>query len=438
MSIVDRFRRGAKAFASEETPVETAQSEPVNAFPNMLTNADLVASALRVPVFARSIDIMSSLVAQLITSPGALHVIGPDGNAMDRESRRIKKILELMTGIGEDFWQETAAGFMLYGNAFTYPVGKDFDRIPRTLVRMDPSSVTVEWVNLNSAMLGGQYRYGLKPSNTGLTDADRKWYPEPQLLISRWNRLPRNGSIGSFALPGSNSGALSDSPLSGLRDTIEIARRSDQWLSLLFDPKRGSAGKQDSFISSPIEMTDADYKRQAKHVRESDRLGLPIMVGNGAQVGSVGNTQRQEFVVNLNEKVRQDIAVVYGVSAPLLQQAGEGWGSSLSQLSRFAYRFGLSPIINKLMRPYNDGILLRGEKFYVFPQEFIRGDANDMLRLSKAYEGIATDKERRNALGLPPEPEDRFVDDEPSQSEEDSSLGRENRPSRETDREQAE
>lgn len=391
-----------------------------------------IQDALSVPVFARSIDIMATLTAQIMTSPGALSVVDRNGNKVD--NRRTREILDFMVDNNEEFWHGMATDMFIYGTAISRPVGIRSDNVPLRMERMDMSDVECKWVrNQNGG--GGSWSYDLRPANVDQS-MERKAYSQSDLYIAFWSRTYSN----FFGL-GSNNNCrgLGVSPLTALRKTIAIASNADDWLYRLFDTSSGSSAMQDTYISVPDSMTAELFKQFARSIKESDRKGLPLILGNDGKAGSIGGTDRQRFISELGIKTQADIAKIYGVSAPLLQEASQGWGSSYAQQARFAFRFGLKPTFDKLLRPFNESLLTQGRQFSVFPKDFFRGDSADMLRIRKALEGIATNKEIRDLFGLSPDVPDGMEDDEtdPQNAGADDSRGglERDRPDRERETE---
>lgn len=117
-----------------------------------------------------------------------------------------------------------------------------------------------------------------------------------------------------------------------------------------------------------------------------------------------GPTEMLKAVGEAREQQKNDVALAYGVPAPLVNQSSSAWAAGVEQLARVYLRFSVRPVWWKMITSALTAALLpAGYSFEFNDADFLRGDWKAWAALAGAatQSGSISIEELRDAGGFP-------------------------------------
>lgn len=349
----------------------------------------------------RCTDLISGLFAQLITTPGSLHIMGPDGKHATgpRWEEIIRWLAETPDG-GKTppfpWWQDISTDFC-FGNGLAAKTGR------RVLVRLRAATAGTVLTK------DGDLVYSVQPFDDTVGRGEQWTLPRRSVIHARWAQT-------STALSDSRR-LFADAPLQVVRQASEDGRRMDAYIRFRFgrgawkdgvllalgDDLAAGSGESGAFIEMGKNWGKAGSDKGSPFL-----WGAPV---SGMRLEpTVGEMQTVEM---RNQHVRT-AGSIFGVPSPYLNEEVSAWGSGIEQLSRIFWRTSAQPKLMALLSPFSARLLPRGYSFGVDEAEYLRGDWEATGKLLTAiYQSASqtqeppdlTRTERRKLLGAPPDDE---------------------------------
>ena len=132
----------------------------------------------------------------------------------------------------------------------------------------------------------------------------------------------------------------------------------------------------------------------------------------GATVTEIKEPPVHESVVAGRSYQVEEVARFYGLPMPLMSAPIGQWTRGINeQVMKMAWRTGIRPHLDRLLKSLQTRLLQPGERFEPDPTDMIRGDGSAIAELTNAWQGdaqrnpIASREEIRHMAGLPRTPE---------------------------------
>ena len=173
--------------------------------------------------------------------------------------------------------------------------------------------------------------------------------------------------------------------------------------TLIFEPAEGA---KPLVKDQRIELRD--WVRKFSQSRE------PLVTFGGKSTKIEDSPQDRE-ARGLREFQVEEVAKVYGVPAPLVGVQVTEWGAGIEQLSKLFWRTGERLHIERFLAPFQNSLLLPGDRFHVNTIDFLRGDSAAIKEMIMALQGdaqrapVATREELRDIAGLTVDPVGAFM-----------------------------
>ena len=354
-------------------------------------------TAVTYTAFNRCITLISGVAAQLICG-GNLQVI--DRRSKRVVNRRTGRVLDLLSEsidggatTSSNFIEDVVSDYCIDGNGIMVPTF-DSSGIVKRLRRFRPWDATI------SLGRSGQRMYGM-------TDADfesngLEYFSAHEVIHCRWPRLLRygltSGSRDGFAL----------SPFVALKTALGIGLGSDKFVEGWFE--RGPKTKTHVNYKTPENKaapTQAQRQELADWIAKLFREDKPLVTFD-AETSTLDDRPQDTEALELRNFQVEEIARFYGIPLPLLSVPVRQYGAAFNeQISKLAYRWGVSIHVNRILMPMSQRLLAAGERFLIDPIELVRGDSSgikdmiESLRGDAQREPIASISEMRHASGLP-------------------------------------
>ena len=348
-------------------------------------------SAVSYPIVHRCVSLLGGIVSRLVTD--TVHVL-------DRDRRRVRTaaadalvdtLRESIDGVapaGQTI-EDVVADYALAGNSFLLPV-RGSGRILR-FDRLGSPDVS------QSAVLSrlGTWVYQLSPVRSlgGVLQAD-----ERELVHVRWPRMGWSGSA-------SARDAWAEAPVTVLRPAVAAGIEFDAYVIDWLRRARRSHLHFDFEISDlRPDITDVQQREIRKRLEESLRAG-GVLITAGAKSNTVTDAPDEKWAAPGRDFQLADVARFYGLPAPLIGLNLTSWGSGIEELSRIAWRFGVSQHVARFLAPFSSRCLPRGQRLAVNPHWLVQGDSRAMRELILALDDpqrdpLATRAELREMAGL--------------------------------------
>lgn len=344
----------------------------------------------------RCVTLICGTLAQIVTTPGSLHVVGRDGRRDTGRAagRAIELLAESPDGESPALHlvEDVASDYALDGNGFlAVRHGRPGGPI-RRLERMRA------WDRSASVARDGTVVLRLT------TEAGASEHLAARDVAHvRWPRV----------LGGARSGAGADvwatAPVTALRPALDIGTQGDRYVREWFT----SGSRARLHIDFPArpgrELNDKQRGELASWIARASRSRYPLVTFGGASSAALQDGPQDRSAAALREYQVREVGRVYGVPAPLLGEQVTEWGRGIEQLARLWWRFAARHHAARLLDPLSRLLLPSGLRLAVEPQEIISGDSDAIRQLVMALQGdaqrppLATREELRRLAGLPPD-----------------------------------
>jgi len=352
--------------------------------------------AVTFSVFFRIVNLLSSVMAQLMTS-GSLRVIDPNGS-IDK-SRSTRTLLELLQHSPDDvtpayqFIEDLACDYLIDGNALLHC--SKMGNKTLGLYRLEPNGAGIDF-NMEG---DGTYR-AHRAYDTTMQDYEE--FPESEIVHMRWPLLSSTSRYSSYR------SRFASPPVILMRPSLRIGLESDKYI---LDWYKTDSPKANVGISLRKDLKPEQIKQFRSIFVETAKSRAPLIMGQDAKFTNLANTSSSNDQSGQREFQVGEICRAYGVPGPLVNQNVTQWGSGIEQLSKLFYRFGLRQHCERLLGPMKMRLLKPGYQFSLDEIDILRGDTTGIAAMLTALRGdaqtpeVATIQERRRIAGLPVEPE---------------------------------
>lgn len=355
--------------------------------------------ALQVVAFHRSVSLLSSTIAELISQ--TVHVV-------DRKRRTInpqpEPLLDLLTSTPDgvtsayNFWEDTLLDMLLEGNALIAIDRQPDGRVIR-LWRMIAKDAKIEEKNGRLIYTGPLAGASAPQGNRSFTlrnviHARAPDYKGDDTLL----KTERSG----FTRPTSDF----------IRPDIRITGEISRWLLRYFDGK-GGAIKSDLAIAFEGKQPPDAQAALLDAIKGYMQKRLPIAIWNSPKFTPLNQTPQNADTSALRSQQVTSIARAFGIPAPLIGENVTQWGSGISELARLYWKFGARQHLTRLLQSASIRLLKqKSHHFAVNEMEIFRGDLEGLTDLINATKG----DQQRPIVG--PEEIRRWIgqDDDPPES----------------------
>ena len=358
------------------------------------------------PTYFRAVTLISSMIAQVITS-GSLRIMDLDRRVVKNATSR--RILQMFTYSldGETpayTWVEDwVIEYLIDGNALAEIV-----RGPRGSLNglRHLSSHDADIIRASNGDKVYRARYAMQDKST-----DKNYFSARNLAHIRWPRVLRTTG-------GRNREGFATAPVSLMRVALEIGLEGDRYVRDWYKAG-GGAHRSNIGISMRQTLTPEHIEQFQKLFSQSTTSRAPLLMGGGASFTNLTQTASNKDQAQLRDFQVSELGRVYGIPGPILNQQVTQWGSGIEQLSKFFWRFGLRQHVDRVLTGLAFRTLPPGQRFGVDDADLLRGDADSVSKLLTATRGDAqtsedaTREERRIWAGLPLEPEHGELQDRP-------------------------
>ena len=366
-------------------------------------------AALGYSTFYRCTTLLSSLIAQVVTQ-GSLRILDSDGRVSHSpESRSILEIFS--TSPDGDLpayqWVEDwAADYLIDGNALAHVLMSPSGQL-RNLRRMRSWDAQTIRANNGSLVYRGHYVDQDQGSHT--------YVPASQVAHSRWPRLLRHVSYG-----GTGRHLFAQAPVVAMRPALEIGMAGDRYIREWYT--QGGAHRSQVAIGLRERLNPEQRDQLRKYLKSyaTSNTREPLVMGGGATFQPLFQNAQNREQAALRQFQVNELARVYGIPGPVINENVTQWGSGIEQLAKLLWRFGARQHIDRMMSPVARLVLQQGQRFDYDPSDILRGDADSVSQLINATRGDAqrpedsTREERRLWAGLPLEPENGTLREMPT------------------------
>ena len=229
-------------------------------------------------------------------------------------------------------------------------------------------------------------------------------FPLTEAIIARWPRIAGRSIGGNdrrrfFSVP----------PIQSIGSAIALAIGSEAFaLDFFRDPKTGAgSSKNDMAIvfNDPV-INEQTQRELIDGIRSWAAGRAPLVLPGGAKIEKLSPSAQDTDLLNLRSFQISEVGRVYGVPGILLgaTDAGNTWGSSVSELAKAFARWGLRLHLNRLLEALSFGLLPSGQRLAVDESRYYRGDAGAVAQLLQAAkpkdQPILTREECRSLVGM--------------------------------------
>ena len=361
------------------------------------TSGALRNQAIHFAAFLRVVSLLSSAIAQLLTT-GSLRVINDKGEI--DTSRSTVNLLGLMQhspdGITPafSFIEDLALDYLIEGNSLM-AVERVLGRVSR-LRRLNSYSAWVESTDTGGIIYKATDAYDF-------LQTEYKTYADLEIIHSRWGLVNRTTAS-------SQRVRFAPAPIVLMRPALAIGQESDKYI---LDWYKTDSPRANFGISLQKPLDDAQKEQFYTQFSRAAKSRAPLLFGEGATFTNLNNnasgngggqSAQREFQVD-------EICRIYGVPGPLVNQQVTAWGSGIEELSKLFYRWGLRQHTERLLGAMKLKLLPRNYQFSIDEIDILRGDTTSIAAILTATRGdaqtaeIATTEERRRMVGLPVKPQ---------------------------------
>ena len=354
--------------------------------------------AVHFAVFFRVVNLLSSMIAQLITS-GSLRIVNAEGEI--DEGSNTKMLLDLLQNSpdGEtpafSFFEDLAVDYLIDGNSLL-SINRAGNKVS-SLRRLEGPSSQIDYTSENRIVYKAHDAYA-----TDKTEGDYLTFADMDVIHARWPLLTNINAVGHrsrFASP----------PVGLMRPALSIGLESDKYI---LDWYKTDSPKSNVGISIQKGISPKQLEEFYTQFERAAKSRAPLLFGEGARFTNLNNSSSGSSTQAVQREFQVgEICRIYGVPGPLVNQQVTSWGSGIEQLSKLFYRFGLRQHTERLLSPMKMKLLPRGYRFTLNEIDILRGDTAGIAAMLGALKGdaqtpeIATIEERRHIAGLPLKPE---------------------------------
>ena len=358
---------------------------------------------LHYPTLWSVVTRLSALVGQLVSR--TLWVEGPDGERVD--TRRANAAVRLLRGSPDGrlpsmtWWADISADFFTDGDGLARIVRSGNTGEPMGLVRLSP------WDAGAQVEADGSVKYRGRDADVGMGQG---YYPERDVVHARWPRVRRQRA-GAGA--GGSRWLFSVGPIVVARAASATGNAATEYVRQWFESS--GAHRAGYAISMKPMIPPRQREEVRKYLRSLAKSREPLVMGGGATITQLNPAPQSEATQKLREFQLRDVCRIYGVQPAALGEAVTGVGSTVAEVSRMMWRFGLSQHMDSILSPFSQRLLTNGNQFRVDPLMMLRGDPAGLAGLVTATAGdaqrdpILTREELRQTLGFPRDASGTFL-----------------------------
>ena len=348
-------------------------------------------TAMGFPAFARSITLLSGMMAQLITR-GALHVydITTKERITTRKAREsIRLLAESPDGIQPalPFVEDLACDYLIDGNCLIVP---NDSRDGRTLSLQ--RGLARDAVRLSR---------GATALSIPLESGDTVTRARVEIILCRWPRTTTPAIHMGMARMD-----FAPSNIDILRHTLHIGLASDNFIEEFFKTVRGKRHLNFAVLAR-ARLQPAQLGEYVKAVDKQVQEGGPYVFGD-ASVQNLNEKASDADSETLRQRQTQSVAAYYGIPSILVGEEASTWGAGIEQLMKGFIHFGLGPHLSRFLDPFSFHMLPRGQKFAIDHSEMVAASVEALTKLAIAAGGntqtpsFMTNNERRGLFGMEP------------------------------------
>ena len=348
-------------------------------------------SAMGFTAFARSITLISSLMAQLITR-GSLYV-------MDMETKRrvrtghAKAALSLLSeshdGMSPSypFIEDLVVDYLMEGNCLVVPAR---------------ANGQVTSMMRGIASLTERMSRGVSTLRIPFEDGSVVSRARRDVILVRW---PRTYS------PQTDIGRIDFAPsnLDILRNVLHIGLAADEFIAEFFKATRGKRHLNFA-VSIHKNLTPDQLSQFKKAMDDQAQSGGPYVFGD-ASITNLNEKASSTSNDSLRKMQVRQVSSFYGVPPILVGEEATSWGSGIEELSRGFVRYGLILHLTRFLEPFSFFLLPRGQKFGVEHADMVAVSIDSLTKLAMVAGGdtqrapIMVQDEIRNLFGMAPSDE---------------------------------
>ena len=359
---------------------------------------DVRNASMNFPAYFRVITLISGIVSELLSN-GSLRIYDREGNLVKNESaRRVLNLFEhspdSMTP-AQTWIEDWCIDYLVEGNALCEVIRGQRNRV----VGLSRLSV---WDANTVETTDGGIVYRVRRVGHTLTNEFTE-IADMNIMHARWPRVLRYSASSS-----SNRWNFAAAPVRLMRPALEIGLAGDRYIKEWFE------GSNKSSIGIALKDRQAMKSLPAivKAISEASKNRKPLVVPTEATFTNLANNAANKDQDALREFQVADVARIYGVPGPIMNQQVTSWGSGIEQLAKLFYKTCIRQHIMRMLEPAKFHLLQPGQRFDVDPTDLLRGDITSIASLITATrrdaqtDEVATPQEQRKWLGLPRSPED--------------------------------
>ena len=330
--------------------------------------------ALQVVAFHRSVSLISSTVAELISQ--TLHVV-------DRKRRTINpqpdSLLDLLTSTPDgvtsayNFWEDTLLDMLLEGNGLI-AIDRNADGRVVRLWRLIAKETKIEERK-------GRLIYTGPLAGPSAPQGERS-FTLRNVIHARAPDYKGDDTV----LKNQRSGFTR--PVSDfIRPDIRITGEISKWLLRYFDAK-GGALKSDLAIAFEGKPPADAQAALLDAIKGYMQKRLPLAIWNNPKFTPLNQTPQNADTSALRSQQVTSIARAFGIPAPLIGENVTQWGSGISELARLYWKFGARQHLTRLLQSASIRLLKqKSHHFAVNEMEIFRGDLEGLTDLINATKG---------------------------------------------------
>ena len=406
MSFLDRIF-SPKHEDAEDVPSDVTISQVLDAisggaYADILSNysiglRDIRNASMSFPTYFRVITLLSGVMSELMTN-GSLSIVDRDGNKVDSENAtRVLNFFEHSPDgytPAQTWFEDLCIDYLVEGNSLCHIVRGVRNRV------MSFERLSVWDANTIQAT-DGSIVYRARFVGHSLTN-EYKDVAGMNVLHARWPRTLRHSASSS-----ENRWNFAPPPVRLMRKALEIGLAGDQYIKEWFD----GTNKSSIGISLKDRQAIKSLPAISNSITNASKNRKPLIIPTDATFTNLNNNAADTNQDQLREFQVSDVARVYGIPGPIMNQQVTQWGQGIEQLAKLFWKTCIRQHLMRILTPAQFHLLKPGQRFEIDPTDLLRGDITSISALITATrrdaqtDQIATVTEQRKWLGLPKNPE---------------------------------
>ena len=342
----------------------------------------------------RAVTLLSSLIAQLLSKPGAVKIVDSEGNVV--RSTRARAVLDMLTWSCDGGITDSRTTIEDWGN--DYCLGGNTVLVPS--VQADGRLTRLRQFRADTAR-ASRLRYDMVEAVPDA--AEPETFAARDVIHIRYGIWPVKGAQSPDRVP------FGPSPLIAASTALRIGLAMDAYVLNFFNRAGKGTLRNDHAVLVKRRLEDAQLVRFYERLAMMWGSRAPLVLDEEAKIESLRQTPSDSDAEKLRQSQVEEIARLYGLPPVLLGSPVTNWGAGVKQLKSFLFSFSLQQHLGRFTAPLSRRLLPKGQTIRVETYELLRGDIADLVNLIQVgiggtqNHGFMGRRHALRVLGLPEE-----------------------------------